>query len=95
MQSVWILEEIGKTQPITFGVVVQDSKILTIKVLAFRESRGWEIKQEFFTGQFLQASMDDDLHLDRSIDGISGATLSVQAMTRIARLALLFDRDTR
>jgi len=88
--SVWILEEIGKTKPITIGVVVQAEKIADIKVLAFRESRGWEIKHEFFTNQFKGLYLTPDLHLNTPIDGISGATLSVRAMTKISQLALLF-----
>ncbi|RKZ69477.1 MAG: FMN-binding protein, partial [Gammaproteobacteria bacterium] len=31
--------------------------------------------------------------LDRHIDGISGATLSVKAMTKMARLALLLNHE--
>jgi hypothetical protein len=33
--------------------------------------------------------------LDRNIDGISGATLSVRALTRLARVALLLDAEVR
>lgn len=94
-KSAWILEETGKTKPITVGVAVNHGKIEKIKVLAFRESRGWEVKHPFFTDQFSQASLNQDLNLDKPIDGISGATLSVRALTKIARLALLFDRTIR
>jgi len=89
-QSVWILEEIGKTEPITFGVVIVDNKITSIKVLAFRESRGSEIRYPAFSQQFDQVRLQDQ-QLDRHIDGISGATLSVRAMTNVARLALYLD----
>ena len=92
-KSAWILEEIGKTKPITIGIVIDNGKIVRVKVLAFRESRGWEIKHSFFTDQFNQTSLNTDLNLDQSIDGIAGATLSVRALTRIARLALYFDRQ--
>ena len=91
-QSVWILEEIGKTKQITVGVIIYNHQITRLKVLAFRESRGWEVKHAFFTDQFKQASLDQDLSLSQAIDGISGATLSVRALNKIARLALLFDR---
>ncbi len=91
--TVWILEEIGKTKPITVGVAVTNGHIGKIKVLAFRESRGWEVKQEFFTEQFFQAGLNQHLKLDKNIDGISGATLSVRALKKIARLALLFDKS--
>jgi Na+-translocating ferredoxin:NAD+ oxidoreductase RnfG subunit len=86
-RSAWVLEEIGKTEPITFGVVIIDNKVERVKVLAFRESRGDEIRHPAFTKQFKQAELDDD-QLDRHIDGISGATLSVRAMTKVVRLAL-------
>lgn len=87
-RSAWIMDEIGKLEPITIGVVVTHNEIEEIKVLAFRESRGWEIKHDFFTRQFNGAAMQGRQKLDRSIDGISGATLSVKAMTNVSRLVL-------
>ena len=87
-RSAWIMDEIGKTEPITVGVVVSENQIEEIKVLAFRESRGWEIKYDFFTRQFNGASIEERQRLDRHIDGISGATLSVKAMINVSRLVL-------
>ena len=46
-RTVWILERIGKELPITAGFVITDNKIENFKVLIFRESRGWEIRNEF------------------------------------------------
>ena len=94
-RTAWILDEIGKEKPITIGVVINNGKLDNIKVLAFRESRGDEIRHDFFTKQFLQASIKDDLQLDRHIDGISGATLSVRAISKIARIALYLDQQLR
>ena len=94
-KSVWILNETGKTQPITVGIIIEKGKISLLKVLTFRESRGWEVKHEFFTDQFKQASLLDDYVLDKPIDGISGATLSVRALTKTAKLALFFDQQIR
>lgn len=93
-RSAWILEDIGKERPITFGIVVSDNKIENIKVLAFRESRGYEIRYPAFAQQFIGAHLDQ-LELDRNIDGISGATLSVWAMTDVTRLALYLDFFSR
>lgn len=87
-RSVWILEEIGKEKPITVGVVVHQGKIEQLKVLAFRESRGDEVRYPFFTQQFIGLGLQQDKQLSEFIDGISGATLSVRALTKIARLAL-------
>jgi hypothetical protein len=89
-KSTWILEEIGKEQPITFGVVISDQRVEQVKVLAFRESRGDEIRHPAFTQQFEQAGLSG-LKLDRQVDGISGATLSVWAMTSVVRMALYLD----
>ena len=87
-RSAWILEEIGKEQPITLGLVVNAGRLESMQVLVFRESRGWEVRHPFFTGQFSGASLDPQYELDREIDGISGATLSVRALKKLARLAL-------
>ncbi|MDZ7805168.1 FMN-binding protein [Thiohalophilus sp.] len=89
-RTAWILEEIGKEQPITVGIVISDDRIETVKVLIFRESRGWEVKYPFFTNQFKQAKLDSELELNTDIDGITGATLSVRALTKLSRLALYF-----
>lgn len=92
-RSAWILDEIGKEKPITAGFVIQNDRIVAAHVLTFRESRGWEIRSPGFTAQFdgvrLQGA-DSDPGLDQSIDGISGATLSVRAMRKMAKLALTY-----
>lgn len=94
-RTVWILEEIGKEQPITVGIVLRDSHIEQIKVLVFRESRGWEVQRPAFTAQFRDAELDAGHQLDRHIDGITGATLSVRALKKLARLALLLDQQVK
>jgi len=91
-RSVWVLDEIGKEQPITTGIVIEDGRIATVRILVFRESRGWEVRHDFFTRQFSGATLSGP-DLDRSIDGISGATLSVIAVEKLARVALLLDRS--
>jgi hypothetical protein len=91
-KSVWILEETGKEELITAGFVVVDGRIDHVRVLVYRESRGQEVRQSSFLKQFKDAKLAQGNRLDRDIDGIVGATLSVGAMERMARLALLFDR---
>ena len=86
--TVWILDEIGKEKPITIGVHIKDQQIISLKVLTFRESRGDEVRHEFFTKQFNLAKLTDDNRLTHHIDGITGATLSVRALTKTARLSL-------
>jgi hypothetical protein len=92
-RSAWILDEIGKDKPITTGFVVNRGRLELVRVLVFRESRGWEVRHAFFTDQFNQATLNTDMKLDRTIDNISGATLSVRAVTRLARVALLLDQE--
>jgi len=91
-KSVWILEETGKEELITAGFVVVGGRIDHVRVLVYRESRGQEVRQSSFVKQFKDAKLARGNRLDRDIDGIVGATLSVGAMERMARLALLFDR---
>lgn len=90
-KTVWVLEEIGKEEPITAGFVVKAGRIQQARVLVYRESRGGEVRYPAFLRQYENAGLTAEQHLDRSIDGISGATLSVRAMERMARLALYFD----
>ncbi len=87
-RTAWILEEIGKERPITTGVVINDDGIELVRVLEFRESRGGEVRHPFFTDQFPGIKLTDEYKLDRHIDGISGATLSVRALKKLARLSL-------
>lgn len=87
-RTAWILNEIGKEMPITTGIVVEGERIVAINVLEYRESRGGEVRHGFFRNQFLGATRGEKSGLDRHIQGITGATLSVQAMRRMATAAL-------
>ncbi|MDT8283085.1 MAG: FMN-binding protein [Gammaproteobacteria bacterium] len=91
-KSAWVLEEIGKEKMITAGIVINNQQIERVKVLVFRESRGWEVRHDFFTQQFEQAKLKENHQLDKTIDNISGATLSVRAVRKLARIALLLDQ---
>lgn len=92
-RTVWVLDEIGKYKPITVGLVINDGSIEKLSVLAYRESHGWEVKHDFFTHQFIGAKLSPNWKMDQGIDGISGATLSVRALKKLARLALYFDQE--
>lgn len=86
-KTLWILEEIGKEYPITFAYAIENDQIVSASVMEYRESRGGEIRHSFFQRQFDSAALNEG-KLDRHIDGITGATLSVRAMTKMARQAL-------
>lgn len=94
-KTAWILDEIGKTEPITSGIVVDRGRVELVRVLVFRESRGSEVHRRAFVRQYDNATLDQDKALDRPIDGITGATLSVWAVSRQVKLALLLDRAAR
>ena len=93
--TVWILDEIGKEKPITSGIHISNHQIAEVKVLAFRESRGDEVRHEFFTRQFKSVTLTPENQLNQSIDGITGATMSVRALTKVARLALWLDKKVQ
>ncbi len=88
-RTAWILHETGKELPITVGVVVENNKIVALSVLEYRESRGGEVRYPLFRDQFFDAELNNDQVLSKHIHGITGATLSVSAIKRVATAALL------
>jgi len=92
-RTVWILEKIGKELPITAGFVISDNQVEQFKVLIFRESRGWEIRNDFFTEQFDGAHLTPKNKLNQPIDNITGATMSVNAMKKLSRMALYLHKQ--
>lgn len=93
-RTAWVLDDIGKEMPITTGIVIDDGRIERVRILVYRESRGGEVQSPAFTQQFADARLTAEQQLDRHIDGIAGATLSVRALSRLARLALLLHQHT-
>ena len=92
-KTAWILDEVGKSRPITTGIVVRAGKIVEIKVLVYRESHGWEVTRPFFTNQFVGASLNGKT-LSKRVDGIIGATLSVNALKKLSAAALYLSQQT-
>jgi hypothetical protein len=93
-RSAWVLDEVGKDLPITVGVVVEKDYIKSLRVLTYRENRGGEVSTPAFTDQFNGVALTADDTLDQSIDGITGATLSVKALSRLATVALYLHADS-
>lgn len=93
-RSAWILDEIGKDLPITVGIIIEKNYIKNLRVLTYRENRGGEVVTASFTDQFNNAAIEETRQLDVRIDGISGATLSVQALTRLATMALFLNTES-
>ena len=77
-----------RTLPETFMVVIDPKGTLRrVDVLAFHEPPEY-LPTERWIGQFPGRKLDDDLKLGAGIQGVTGATLSAQAMTSGVRRAL-------
>jgi hypothetical protein len=95
-KTAWIFEEIGKELPITVGIAINDGQVVDVTILEYRESRGGEVRHDFFTDQFLGSSLESKptestttiANLNTKIDGITGATYSVRSLKNMVRLAL-------
>lgn len=93
-RTAWVLDEIGKEEPITIGVVIANNEIQDVKILSYRESRGGEVRHPFFTNQFKGLFLEPNDRLNERINGISGATLSVRAVSDVSRFALFLHKLT-
>jgi len=87
--TVFILDEIGKERDITTGILIKNNTIKTVEVLVYRESRGGQVQNPRFTQQYYQKNQQSNLA--KEIDSISGATLSVNALNKQVKLALLLN----
>lgn len=94
-RSAWILDDLGKAgyQITTSGFVVKDGAIDFARVLIYRESRGEQIAEASWLKKISGAKLAGG-KLDRTVDNISGATLSVKMMERMAAAALVLDSLT-
>jgi hypothetical protein len=91
-KMVVILDELGKTQPITTGYVVSGGKIELVKMLIYRETIGAEVRRTSFTNQFKGAVLGASGKLSRRVNNIAGATLSTRAMMEMGRVALYLNQ---
>lgn len=79
----------GKDQPITYLVAVDTAfRLMDVDVLVYRETYGGEVAYESWRRQFRGKQPGDTLEVGRQIRGISGATISVNAVTAGIRQAL-------
>ncbi len=84
-----VCEEIGKHRAITFIVgTTPDARVRDVAVMAYREPIGDEVRYRGFLDQFKGKSLDDPIMPYRDISNISGATLSVRALSRGVRKGL-------
>jgi Na+-translocating ferredoxin:NAD+ oxidoreductase RnfG subunit len=79
----------GKDQPITFLVATDTAdRLRDVDILIYREPYGGEVAYDAWRRQFRGKSTDDALQVGRDIRTISGATISVNAVTLGVRKAL-------
>ncbi len=95
------MNEIGKSEPITFMVGMSpEGKVTEVVIMEFRENRGWEVKEKRFLNQFRGKSAKNSIRVDEDIINYTGATLSSKAVARGVKRALLlldalYPGDTR
>lgn len=79
----------GKDQPITFLVAIDTlDRLRDVDILVYREPYGGEVAYDAWRRQFRGKSAADRLQVGRDIRSISGATISVHAVTAGVRRAL-------
>ena len=85
---------VGKDRPITFLVAIgPDDRLKDVDILVYRESRGGEVAYEAWRKQFRGKTAADSLRVGKGIRSISGATISVHAVTAGVR-SMLADLTT-
>ena len=73
---------LGKDQPITFLVAIDPAdRLKDVDILVYREPYGGEVAYEPWRRQFRGKTADDSMRVGREIRSISGATISVHAVT--------------
>jgi len=83
---------LGKSMPITFLVILNNGgSILATEIIKYREAYGGEVGNKNWLAQFTHFSDTSDFKLGKNIDGISGATISVNSLSKgIQKIATLF-----
>jgi hypothetical protein len=83
----------GKSLPITFLVIIHPTgKIQRVDIIRYREPYGGAISSRSWLDQFIGKSSNDNFEIERDIDSISGATISVQSVTKaIHKLLVMID----
>ena len=85
-----ILIEPGKWGPIKYIISLDlDGKIKKILVMSYTETRGRPIARKSFLSQFKGKTLKDPFELGQDIVAVSGATISSEATSFIAKKALV------
>ncbi len=91
----WLIvdEALGKHEYITYALGLNaDGTVRGVEVMEYRESYGYEIRNEAWRKQFAGKNSSAKLKLDEDIKNISGATLSCRHITDgVKRLLAFYD----
>lgn len=94
-QIGWFVEDevIGKHELITYAVALDlDGTVRGVEILAYRESRGSEIRNPRWLAQFRGKHFSDPVMLGRDIANISGATYSCRHLAEgVKRILALYE----
>ncbi len=84
----------GKSMPITFLVVFdREFRILNSSIIKYREPYGGGVANENWNDQFAGKDSSSSFKVGSEISGISGATISVNSVSKgIRKLALLIPK---
>ena len=83
---------LGKSMPITFLVILNnEGNILASEVIKYREAYGSEVGNKNWLAQFTYFNDTTGFKVGKNIDGISGATISVNSLSKgIQKMVVLF-----
>jgi len=92
--GVAILDNVlGKSLPITYLTCFNmDGQLINVHIVKYREDYGYEVGNKRWLNQFIGLGVNSDFIIGKNIDGISGATISVNSVTRgINRSAIIVE----
>ena len=84
---------LGKSLPITYLTCFNmDGQLINAHIVKYREDYGYEVGNKRWLNQFIGLDVNSDFIIGKNIDGISGATISVNSVTRgINRSAIIVE----
>ena len=85
---------IGKSMPITFIVLLDvDGNIISTDIIKYREPYGGAVSNENWNEQFTGKNSNSDFTVGESVNSISGATISVNSVTKgIRKIIFLYEK---
>ena len=84
----------GKSMPITFMVILnKEGTIKNTNVIKYREPYGGEVGNNRWLEQFNEKNEKSNYNVGKTIDGITGATISVNSLSKgIKKIVLLYSQ---